>query len=173
MIAAKPHEYAKDLHQKYGSTIPIDVYAIAEGEGVHVEEVDLEPNVSGFLVLKEDEVVIGVNKNHHPYRKRFTIAHELGHHLIHGAMAASNVMTEEGELVFFRDQASESGEIEQERQANQFAADLLMPKDLLKTLVPTKIRMTDETSIRKLAVKFDVSFAAMSFRLSALKLLHS
>jgi Zn-dependent peptidase ImmA (M78 family) len=172
MIATKPSDYAKALHRKYNSTVPVDVYAIAEGEGVFVEEVELEPNVSGFLILKEDEVVIGVNKSHHPFRKRFTIAHELGHHLIHGPKAASNVMTEEGEFVYFRDNTSESGEVEQEREANQFAADLLMPRDLLKTLVPTKIKMTDETSIRKLAVKFDVSFTAMSIRLSTLKMVH-
>lgn len=172
MIAAAPHEFARELLEKYGNEIPVDVYRVAAGEGVLVEEVDLEPSVSGFLVVKgTEDVVIGVNKDHHPYRKRFTVAHELGHFLFHGAESASNVMTGEGKFVYFRDEASETGEVEHERKANQFAADLLMPKEALKGMVPSKIRMSDETAIRRLALKFDVSFTAMSIRLTTLKML--
>jgi Zn-dependent peptidase ImmA (M78 family) len=171
MIAAKPHEYADELHQRYQTSIPVDVFAIARGEGIQVEEVEIEPSVSGFLVVKDGEVVIGVNQSHHPYRKRFTVAHELGHYKIHGAETPSNVFSDSGETVFFRDVASEGGLHEQERQANQFAADLLMPKNQLKKLISSPLKSGDEDAIRKLALKFDVSFTAMSIRLSNLKLL--
>lgn len=172
MLKTKPHEYAKELLSKSDYSIPIDVRAIAEREGIHIEEIDLEPSVSGFLIEKDGVVAIGINKNHNPSRQRFTIAHELGHFISHEDNPRSNFITKNGAFVYFRDEESATGTQEHERYANQIAADILMPKDELKKMVSEPFSAADDEKISRLAQKFEVSFAAMSIRLSVLKLVY-
>jgi Zn-dependent peptidase ImmA (M78 family) len=107
-----------------------------------------------------------VNQSDPPYRKRFTIAHELGHHFLH--------LLSDGEFVdskvdLFRDSETDVSpeSIEQRRpeiQANQFAAALLMPADLVKR------EYSPTPNLEELARKFNVSEAAMGFRLTKLGL---
>jgi Zn-dependent peptidase ImmA (M78 family) len=110
--------------------------------------------------------VIGVNKSHAVVRQRFTIAHELGHLLLH---AQEDLHVDEG--IWLRNERSSRAEDEREIEANQFAAELLMPTDLVKEAVAGRkldlVNDDDETLI-ELAAKFDVSRQALSFRLSRL-----
>jgi Zn-dependent peptidase ImmA (M78 family) len=134
----------------------------------------LEDDVSGALVpLEGKKWVILVNANHHPLRKRFTIAHELGHLLIHGYTSPH------ADRAFkFRDARSSDGSAQEEIQANQFAAELLMPRKLLGRAVrrfsfehSPENEAEDEAYeewIAELAGKFKVSRQAMAIRLSAL-----
>ena len=77
---------------------------------------DTGENISGFVAYDYDEgieyAVIAVNENHGWFRKRFTIAHEIGHFLLEhkGSMLPKNV---------------------KEAEANVFAAELLIPKKFL------------------------------------------
>lgn len=75
---------ARQLIDKYGSTrAPIDIVAIATAEGFEVKESDkLEPGSAGMLLQRGDRKMIVTNKNDHPYRRRFTIAHELAHEIL-------------------------------------------------------------------------------------------
>jgi Zn-dependent peptidase ImmA (M78 family) len=107
-----------------------------------------------------------VNHSDPPYRKRFTIAHELGHHFLH--------LLEDGEFVdgeadlFRQPHDSEETEItpkrRQEIQANMFAAALLMPEDAVRS------EWQEMQSIGELARRFNVSETAMGIRLDQLGL---
>jgi predicted transcriptional regulator len=87
-------------------------------------------------------------------RRRFTIAHEIGHFLLHPEQA----VTERGG-------ATNATMAAREREANQFAAELLMPEHLVRQAV-----LEEGADARRLADRFDVSIQAMGLRLRRLGL---
>lgn len=124
--------------------------------------------VSGVLVVKDGKGIIGVNANHHPNRQRFTVAHELGHFLLHRDDGRIFV---DRSPVFFRDAGSSEGTSRQEIEANAFAAALLMPEADLKSLLDDRpVDAFDETSVRRLAARLGVSAQALTIRLTRLGL---
>ena len=62
---------------------PVPVEKIAAALGAKIKYAPYEGEIAGMLARGNGEVVIGVNSLHHPNRQRFTIAHELGHLLLH------------------------------------------------------------------------------------------
>ena len=143
---------------------PVDVEQLARCLGVRIEPADLGEDCSGILVRTEQSAVIGVNLMHHPNRRRFTIAHELGHHVLHRPGTYVD-------RAFYRNVESGSGTIKEERAANQFAAALLMPASWVKQAAEEyRLDLGDDTSLLALAEQFGVSSQAMSFRLTNLGL---
>lgn len=94
-------------------------------------------------------------------RMNFTIAHELGHWLLHKDLAQEKLQGLEGEILICRgiDRQIDS----KERQANLFATYLLMPEEFIRNEI-TKFKF-DRNIIRKMAEKFCVSKQAMEIRL--------
>lgn len=168
-MSPTPVSLANELLKDCGRTLPVDVESLALAHGLKLEYLDLDSDVSGFLLFQNGGTVLGVNKDQHPNRQRFTIAHELGHYLLHQEHAMSNYYTDKG-VVFFRDDTTSFGTDDFEKEANSFAAALLMPAKEIKEKVLTPVRPTDETRIRQLASDFGVSQLAMTFRLTNLKL---
>ncbi len=110
---------------------------------------------SGSLSYKDGKWIMCVNSNHNKKRQRFTMAHELGHYMLHKGKNVEFVDT-----TFFR--SSEMDSIEY--NANEFASRLFMPEDRLRKLVDIdKIK-----NIGILAEKFHVSSAAMKYRVISL-----
>src|SRR6266581_833289 len=62
---------------------PIPVEDLADGLKIDVRYSEGSDDVSGALIRNKDAVVIAVNSAQHENRQRFTIAHELGHFLLH------------------------------------------------------------------------------------------
>src|SRR5574341_1385989 len=166
-------EAEKVLEKRGVHYAPVDVHAIAKRYAQVVERA-LDSEVSGALVpLETGGWIILVNADHSPVRKRFTIAHELGHLLLHG------YTTPHADRTFkFRDARSSEGSAVDEIQANQFAAELLMPRALV--LKATKSLSFDHAPksdaedeafagwVANLAERFQVSRQAMTIRLSSL-----
>src|SRR5262245_44148018 len=120
---------AAELLRKFGLlNAPVDVEAVAERLDAQVIYDDLEEDVSGFLLREKGVSTIAINKQHHPNRQRFTLAHECGHLFLH-AKEGDRLWVDK--TLFFRDD-SKSGDHLSEIQANQFAAGLLMPEQLLR-----------------------------------------
>lgn len=71
------------LVQNEISSLPIDVFLIANNKGIDIIPGDLG-DISGLLFRDGSRITIGVNQNHSETRKRFTIAHEIGHLILHG-----------------------------------------------------------------------------------------
>jgi predicted transcriptional regulator len=88
-----------------------------------------------------------------PMRRRFTIAHEIGHYVLHAAGATG--------AVFCRvTDAPEAPKQLIEREANRFAAELLMPEDLVRA---ESVRLSSDCAA--MADLFQVSAPAMGWRL--------
>jgi Zn-dependent peptidase ImmA (M78 family) len=148
---------------------PVNVQAVAEHLGATVVFDDLEDDVSGFLLKEKNVATIAINKRHHPNRQRFTIAHECGHLSLHAAGQTDQLWVDKAYL-FFRDSKSSTGEQLAEIQANQFAAGLLMPEQLLRANIDDVTTMSD-VDIFRLSVRFEVSEQAMTLRLVTLGLI--
>jgi len=145
---------------------PIPVEDIAAKLGAIVMRDDFsDDDVSGLLIRESDEQVIGVNKTHSSTRQRFTIAHEIGHLLLH---AGKPVILDRAR-VNFRDAVSGMATDNDEIQANAFAAELLMPRDMVMAesrRLALEHPVEDEDALLQiLADRFEVSAEAMNFRL--------
>lgn len=148
---------------------PIKVNEICTFYELNFEYSDLGKNVSGLLAKNSSRSAIGVNVHENETRQRFTIAHELGHYLLH-TKKQDQLFIEDKKM--YRDKSSSSGELKMEREANAFAAALLMPEHLLKSEIDEAgLDPSNEDSIKQLAADFKVSEVAMTYRLTNLKLM--
>jgi Zn-dependent peptidase ImmA (M78 family) len=142
---------------------PVPVEAIVRaGEGVSVRYSDLK-DISGLVVRKDGNALIGVNRAHSPGRRRFTLAHEFAHVLLH---EGKELRFDKDFRVNLRSEMSSTGTDIEEIEANFFAASLLMPRKSLdddpRTLT---IEVEDARAVQELARAYIVSTQAMSVRL--------
>jgi Zn-dependent peptidase ImmA (M78 family) len=150
--------------------VPVETIARALGIEIKLDKVD--DDLSGFIVRDKQsrKAIIGANKSHHPHRQRFTIAHELGHFLLHeGHMV--HLDENRGALrINLRSSESARGEDNDEKEANLFAAELLMPASFLKEDLRGKELdlLGYGDFLDKLAKKYKVSIQALTFRLAYL-----
>ncbi|HEV2639021.1 MAG TPA: ImmA/IrrE family metallo-endopeptidase [Actinocrinis sp.] len=145
---------------------PVDVAKLAACLNIAVVHRHFEDGeVSGMLFRGDGREVIGVNSAHSPLRQRFTIGHELGHHALH---PGRELILDMPVRVNFRDRTSSMATDREEIEANAFAAALLMPEQMIRTQLgqlPEKARRDLDTASATLADVFEVSLAALSFRL--------
>lgn len=141
--------------------VPVDPIALAEVLGISVTySRGLDENVSGIIVKEPDEAArIVLNDRHPRNRQRFTAAHEVGHFF-------SRLEEQDSKYgyVDVRDDLASSGMDPNERWANRFAAELLMPAFAVRKY------FADGMSESRLAREFAVSEQAMHFRLRNLGL---
>jgi Zn-dependent peptidase ImmA (M78 family) len=172
---AEVEKRAKLLLEQHGlKRNPIDVKKLAEALGYRVvfryfDEEDL----SGTVMQDTNGLVtLGINTLHSPARQRFSVAHEIGHAQLHMSSQRETLFIDPPAGVFFRDSRASLGEDSREINANQFAAALLMPmqmvRDALQKLARSSGRFTIDEAVTKLAKQFEVSPQAMRFRLVAL-----
>ena len=146
---------------------PIDVFALAKAAGADVVQHEFEEDgdISGMLYRDATRTVIGVNAAHSLTRRRFTIAHELGHLQLHPGRP---LILDASARVNFRDRTASLATDREEIEANAFAAALLMPERLVLESVERVLsteQHTPERLVRLLADDFQVSEAAMGYRL--------
>ena len=163
---------AKQFCEENGiNDFPVNIVELCERQGIKVFEEYLPHNVSGFIVIQDKNFlgynsnrVIVVNLSDSAKRRRFTIAHELAHYILH--------RSETGSLYAHRD-AGQNGGIETE--ANLFASYILMPTELvLKALKEFEKAfyggLTLEDKIIYISNLFAVSESAAQVRLSQLNI---
>lgn len=90
-----------------------------------IESTQMPNDVSGFIRKNNDKIYICVNSLDNPRRKRFTIAHELGHYFRHREEIDGEGFVDGFGKTMFRNKEKNK----QENEANEFAAELLMPED--------------------------------------------
>jgi len=153
----------------------VPVHDIARALGIELKLDKVDDTLSGFIVrdTKNKKAIIGANKSHHQNRQRFTIAHELGHFLLHEGQTVH--LDEDKNTAAFRvnlrNAESASGQDDEEKEANLFAAELLMPAIFLQKDFEGKNidLMEDNDFIETLAKKYKVSAQALTFRLAYLR----
>ncbi|GLY32539.1 XRE family transcriptional regulator [Kineosporia sp. NBRC 101731] len=130
--------------------------------GADVTVCALGPGFDGLSVSSDEVKLILVGTSQIPARQRFTIAHELGH-LLNGDDQQLHVDANVYDAEYRLDQS--------ERQANAFAATLLMPLERLRAEAGTS--KIDETSFARLADELAVSPSSLALRLKDLGLIDS
>ena len=164
---------ADRLLQKHAiSQPPVDVRALAQALGAEVRMHRADAELSGFLLRDSAKrrTIIGVNTEQHPNRQRFTIAHEIGHLLLHEGRPMYIDSTQQVFRLSLRSKDSSTGEIVAEREANLFAAEVLMPEALIERELATtpEFDVHDEKQVQRLADRFQVSAQALSIQLGHL-----
>lgn len=148
------------LEHVWNGSIPVDPIAIAKSFGINVAYDDLPGDVSGALVKTKEmsSPIILVDNSDPDVRKRFTIAHELGHYIFNTAVLN---MTDY-EKIDYRNSKSSDGQNDEEVFANNFAAALLMPSTFLAgaNLQPGLSRV-------ELATTLKVSLESLNYRISS------
>lgn len=146
---------AERLLQNLGITDPdeIDLDAIAFHVGARVKYRPLE-GCEARIVGAGDRAIITVKDGSHPSRKRFSIAHELGHWHHHRGQC----------LVCRLEEVRPGGIMSPERVANAFAADLLMPDYIFQPIARQYAKLTLKT-VNALAEMFATSQTATAIRL--------
>lgn len=163
-------ELAQQVINGYGITIPIDdIESVVRSMGGEIEEKDNFDDFCDGTIRKSssDGFRIVIPKSQYPQRKTFTIAHELGHLFLHmGFRTNRELWNSQNNKIYRR-----FGTSEQEYQANEFAASLLMPKDRYKKIV-SKYAVNGTVDMTKVASYFKVSVAAATNRGLFLGILH-
>ena len=145
------------------NSIPVDPVELANREGIKVHNAKFSDDaLSGMIAKRGNDVTLLVNQSDAPFRKRFTIAHELGHHFLH--------LIGDGDYVdsttdLFRtefDEGTKDPSRRAEVEANQFAAALLMPEERVRS------EFAKVSNSKAMARLFNVSEEAMGIRLVTL-----
>lgn len=96
-----------------------DPYTICEFKNIAILYDDLEPDVRGFYQYYKRKSIIHLNTNIREELQRVVLAHELGHAILH----------KDYNCIFLSRHTYMTKDI-YERQANSFAAELLLPQDV-------------------------------------------
>lgn len=141
--------------------IPVDVDRVAQCLGAEVFYEEMEDDVSGLLLREATSAKIAANKSHHRNRQRFTVAHEIAHLVLHANRKKELWVDHE---YYFRSVNPQSGDQRAEVEANRFAAELLMPDELVRLSIDSDKPLSD-VDVARLALRFGVSEQAMMWRL--------
>lgn len=167
-------EYMK-THKGLEFSAPIDVNKIIKELGISVEyDSSIAGQVGGIKLIDTNKAVITLNpfENEYKPRERFTLAHEVAHFCLH-------LSEDKKTFLDTRKTMSRSGSYwdKYETEANTFAAELLMPKQLILNAVrqlldraPEERPETIEDLIDFLSRNFNVSYQAMDYRFKRLGL---
>jgi len=144
---------------------PVPVDHVAHAAGFRLIKEHLDSDFSGFYVMRAGKPTIGINIFHPPVRQRFTIAHELGHALLHA--------DDHYDREFRRDPNSATATDPSEMDANAFAASLLMPAEWITERWAKATDLLDNDWVVKTAREFGVSTQSLLYRVENLGLLRS
>ncbi|MCZ4331067.1 ImmA/IrrE family metallo-endopeptidase [Castellaniella denitrificans] len=184
-IATRTFQNAVDLlhllrdEYSFPYSAPINVDQVAEMLGIRIEYEDMPNDEVGSIKFTDGSPVVTIDRFENSYepRRRFTLAHEIGHYCLHSDQARQG-FTDNRKTMSRTASYWDNFEFE----ANSFAAQLLMPKPLLvqegvqiigaynEAHAPENGMPVDKF-ISKMASRFVVSQKAMTYRLKNLKLI--
>ncbi len=137
--------------------IPLDL--LVAGCGATLLETPLK-NADGRIVHGKYRSIIKINSNiRYKGRKRFAIAHELGHFKLHRNALIHN---DSKSLNWFGEAIKKMKAGKQELEANEFAVELLMPRNLF--IKEAKNKRFSPDLLRSLANRFQTSITSVAFR---------
>jgi Zn-dependent peptidase ImmA (M78 family) len=147
-----------EIIRKHWDSRPVPIETIINEIGLEFDREYLDDDISGFIERKADGTYrIVVNAWHAPTRQRFTAAHELGHYIYHRELLGDGVGDNRAYRADGPAKPNPNIRPVHERQANSFAANVLMPRHVLASL--------GDQTVSTLANSFGVSPEAMRIRL--------
>lgn len=146
---------------RHQSSMPVRVFDLVRDLGMDFERRPMADHISGAIERAgSDRYRVVVNSNQSATRQRFTAGHEIGHFIYHRDLLGQGV----GDTLAYRADGSDCPNPAirpvHERQANSFAANLLMPRDWV-----VRYKDMGVTDPEQLALNFGVSEQAMRIRL--------
>lgn len=147
---------ARRMMQECGLEDPTEIplELIIAGRGVILIEKPLH-RAEGRIVFGKSRSIVTVNSDiQYSGKRRFVIAHELGHHEMHRHLIPVHYDTD-ASLEYFK-----TGH--QEAEANEFACELLMPEELFSQECSRKSFSPD--LLRSLAERFQTSITSAVYR---------
>lgn len=149
---------------------PINLVQLATEIGLSVKYESMPDDISGHLEKQSDgSFCITVNVFHHPNRQRFTIAHEIGHFVLHNHLIGNGVYDNKAFRANTEENYHPSINQKHETEANKFAAAILMPTDRIKQAYDSLENKQDEVALANLAHQWGVSVQALMIRLKSIK----
>lgn len=143
----------KEILEEEGKVIfPIDPFKLLKKRNVIITYSDFDKLEGLLLYDSEKESIVSINRNRPVTRQRFTVAHELGHIMLHAEIKGENFL-----CPIYGNKTSI------EREADEFASYLLMPNDELNRqidLYQNADGKVDLDQILLIAEYFGVSFEA-------------
>lgn len=126
-------------------------------------------NCDGKIIFGKNKTVIKVNSNiQFEQRKRFVIAHEIGHLIMHKNMQLPDDAFSNFNIIAGMEKTLKNGR--QELEANEFACELLMPEKLF--IKEAKGKKFTPLLIKQLSERFKTSLTATIFRYLQFEQLH-
>jgi Zn-dependent peptidase ImmA (M78 family) len=154
-------EWAHSAWRTLGLTAPVDLRRVCEHLGIEIEKMNIDLQAAGLYVEVDAETpVVSLNQYIPESSLRFTLAHEIAHHLLARAVGAQRA-------------GSGRGSKWTERLCDKFAAELLMPEFAVREQADQLGHPRYHDKTITLAARFDVSEQAMRIRLKELGLQHS
>lgn len=153
-----------DIVQEFANRPPVDVIGLANALGIAYVEIPMVDGSSGSIEYDGLIYKITVDENEGEQRKRFTTAHEIAHFLLHrDTLKNRKHMDRLFEAESYDANPNAPLTRTQEKEANRFAAALLMPKIAIETQIDRGV-----ATLSELASIFRVSQEAMAYRLKNL-----
>lgn len=156
---------ARDLANEYGLTaLPIDLEKVASGLGATVVPQPAPAELSGILLRRDGQPVLGLNADAHPHRQRFALAHLIGHlHLHRGREMILDTVAR-----YRHGNLSSMPTDREEAEANRFAGALLAPEAIVRRMAAEADFDTPAQLVDLLAPRFEMTTTAMAYRLITL-----
>ncbi|HEY5695313.1 MAG TPA: ImmA/IrrE family metallo-endopeptidase [Candidatus Saccharimonadales bacterium] len=173
VIRARAEEFLRTYNPRVLVPFPFEDAAAQLGD-VDIRYVrNVDDTISGAIYYQDGRLQITINANKPLVRQSFTLAHEFGHYVLHRDWLDAHkedglvdfVEYVDGSTSLFRRDVpvlTDESAILREREANNFAAELLMPEDKLRELWDIN------PDIERAAEIFRVSKIAMAIRLERL-----
>lgn len=157
-VRLSPSEYARKLLLELDiRSVPIYPRRIARELGIYVQERKAEGGYDGYLLCANGTWGIMINSFiRSRARKRFTVAHELGHYCI-SHHSGSNYRCFRKDI-----DAVGTSTRQDEREANEFAVELLMPDRIFR--VDIQHRDVSMETINDLAARYGTSMTSTAIR---------
>lgn len=149
------------IYKEYNLSIPVDLKKIATAQKIYFGYKEFESNFDGILTYWDNQFYIIINNantsQQDSNRIRFTFAHELGHYFID---EHRNKLIEES-ICFVSQSKYTEKDLKIEKEADFFAASLLMPKEIMKSSCKESF---SPSLIETIAAKFQTSILATLIR---------
>ncbi len=147
----------EDIGIQHPQELPLEL--IVAGRGAILIEEPMT-KADGRIVHGKKHSIIKINSNiKYPGRRRFALAHELGHFEMHRDCLIHN---DNSSLNWFHNAEAQLKHGKQEFEANQFASELLMPMGIFK--VAAEYKLFGPQLLRDLAGQFQTSITSVAFR---------
>lgn len=166
-VGGNPKKIASSVLQQIQELpLPIPIQDIAKALGIYEIREESIASFEGALIapIEKNEGAILVNAKQTRKRKRYTIAHELGHYLNpwHESLPHKKVHCDSKDMTI-EGHKTNNREIKMEIEANEFAAEILMPSHLFQKRIQDNRELGLECII-SLADIFEVSREATARR---------